>query len=88
MGVKGSRILKCIYGFEISHNMLILVNFQVQFLAFLCQKKTIYRRIFIDKACSLKEVVLTNINNLGLIKNQKEFKHRQLYFTGKFSELD
>ena len=88
MGVKGSRILKSNNGFEIRRNRLISINFQVQFLTFLRQKKTFYRSILPDAACSLKEVFLAKSNNLGLMKNQKKFKHRHHYFTGKFSELD
>ena len=88
MGVKGSRILKSNNGFEIRRNRLISINFQVQFLVFLRQKKTFHRSILVVAACSLREVVLAKSNNLGFMKNQKEFKHRNHYFTGKFSELD
>ena len=62
-----SKIVKCSSDFEKGYNKLISVIFQVQFHAYLRQKKAIYSCILVDVACFLKGVILTISFNLFLI---------------------
>ena len=77
--------MKCSSDFEKVYNRLISVIFQVQFHAYLRQKKAIYSRILVDAASFLKWVIVTICFNLFLTY-KKKYKHRHLCFTGKYSE--